>query len=682
MSSKFPIALTLVYLWGFLCLAFMTGFHPIALLLLPVAAAAFWLRERWPMSKMNGGIGIGASLLLTVLVSQTATDSGHLLGVGSLSFAIFAAGTLISFTVLRSTEETRLAIPGLCGFLLVACSMTTKIKLAAVVGLFGTLLLALALRERQGLKQSLRQLPPLLVMLALSLVLALAAKWSETRLAYLLNVFSVIPASGMRFPPSASLNSLQRSNYSDVVVLRVYGDVAPPYLVGRSFADFDDRSFWQWKPTKEEKHPTGTVSSPISKGASLQVYPNRADDLKPQLSSPVIVEFPDGGSGFTFYTPRYFSALATDLPRLHRYSDGLWQVLARDSFSGFYCLYPYVNGWVNQGPVEPLSDEDRARYLALPKTLTPEVARQAQEVAGAYPDPEEKANRITTYFQTQFEYGYDYPFESDRTALEEFLQKRPPAHCEFFATATALMLRAQGVPTRYINGFVVQERSFDDDYYVIRLKHAHAWVEAYLPGKGWTTIDPTPPGVLQSPEAQNSTMRGALEWLSNSWRQLLSWTRLSPLEMFESAKRFLTSRPPGDWLALLAVIGGIWGFRRWLGSRHHRPRKGPLEAPFLAGRHERLTPLLESLQNAITPSEWRRQAWETPSQWADRLHLSTLEPATASRTRVALERYGALRYGGSVAEAELASLQAELTELRRAFEGKSLEARERPQHKK
>jgi transglutaminase-like putative cysteine protease len=677
MSSNFPVAGTLLYGWAFLCLAFMSGLHPLALSLLPVAAVAYWFRERWPLSKRNAGIGAGAALALTVVVWQTAEDSGYLLGVGSLSFAVFAAATLMAFTLLRSTEETRLAIPGLCGILLVACSMSVKIKFVIVVGLVGTMLLALALRERQGLVLSFRQAPPLLVMFCLAMVMATGAKWSETRLAYLLNLFSVIPASGIRFPPTATLNSLQQSHFSDVVVLRVYGDVAPPYLVGRSFVDYDDKSFWHWRPTKEEVYPSGTVASPANDGVSLQVYPN-IKGSEPDLSSPVMVEFPDGGSGFTFYTPRYFSALATDLPRLHRYGDGLWQVLARDEFSGLYCLYPNAEGWVNPGPPEVLSQEERAKHLALSPGLTPEVARLAQEVAGAYPDPEEKARRITTFFQTKFEYGYDFPFESPKTALEEFLLKRPAAHCEFFATSTALMLRAQGVPTRYINGFVVQERSFDNTYFVIRLKHAHAWVEAYLPGQGWTTFDPTPPGVLDKPETQNSTFRGMLEWISNRWRQLISWFRMPPTDMLESVKRFLTSRSPGQWLAAIALLAGVWGLRRWRRWRRRGRPSLKTDAPFRAGRHERLTPLLETLQGAVHPPEWRRQAWETPAQWADRLAASRLDPEVLLRTRAALERYGAARYGAVSDEAEAARLESELVALRRAFEGKSLEARERP----
>lgn len=677
MSSRFPMTLALLYAWGLGCLVFMSEAAPVSLLLSLLGLLAFALRERWSMSRRNVVLALIGSAVVTGMVWQTSEHGGRLLGAASLSAAVFAACCLISFTVLRSQEETRLAIPGLCGFLLATCTLSTDIRLVALVGVTGTLLLALALRERQGLSNGWRQLPPLLLMAGLTVVLALAAKWSETRASYLLNLFSMIPASGIRFPPSASLNSLQRSSASDVVVLRVYGDTAPPYMVGRTFTDFDNRSFWNWKPTKKEVLPVGDATSPLAPGLTLKVFPNVSGQQPNLAGQPAVIEFPDGGSGFTFYAPRYFSALATDLPRLHRYSDGLWQVLALDSFSGTYCLYPYQDGWVRQGPPEILSQADRARATALPDNLTPEIARLAEEVAGRYSDHREKARRITTFFQTQFEYGYDFPFESEETALEEFLIKRPPAHCEFFATATALMLRAQGVPTRYINGFVVQERSIDDSYYVIRLKHAHAWVEAYLPGQGWTTFDPTPPGVLESPESQNSSRWDAtLEWLSNRWRQFVSWFRLSPTEMLGSVRRFLAARSAKEALGLLLLAGAFYGIRSWWRRRGRQRRSEGPSTPFQAGRDERLSPLLDRLQEAVRPAGWRRQPWETLPQWSERLRGSTLDPNLRERLERALLWYAAARYGAQV---EASGLEAELEQLRAALEGNSLEARERPE---
>ncbi len=679
MSFKTSWIVALLYLWAFLSSAYMSGFHPLTVLFIPLAAVVYALRERIPGNRWMIGLSSIGALVVAGGVWQSTKEPGYLLGVGTIALAIFLSLELMLFTLLRPTEGTRLSIPGLSGALLIACTMSLHIHLVAVVAGVAIVLLSLALREKAGLSLGrARLLFPLIVMLTLGFILATAAKWSETRLAYYLNLFAVIPASGIRFPPTSTLSSLQQWGGSDVVVLRVYGDDSPPYLVGRTFTNFDEFSSWVWKPTKREVTPTETLDVP--NGQQLPYYANWPNSNKSRGSS-VLVEFPDGGSGFTFYTPRYFAGFATDLSQLHQYSDGMWQVLARDRFSGFYWLFPYQDGWKSPEPPEVLSEPERQKCLELPANLTPEVALQAQKVAGAYSDHEEKARRITTYFQTQFTYGYDYPFESTQTALEEFLQKRPPAHCEFFATATALMLRSQGVPTRYINGFVVQERSFNNEYFVIRLKHAHAWVEVYLAGQGWVTFDPTPPGTLDDPNTKGPFFSAALEWFSNRWRQLLAWFRLSPADMLASIKRMLTRLTPLQWISLLGIALSLWGLKRWWLARRNRPKSSRLmSSTFVAGRHERLTPALESLQQAVSPSEWRRRPWETPEEWLLRLQLSTLEANLMDKLSQALTDYQAARYGTPRDTAQLEDLEEELSRLRQAFEGKSLEAREARTH--
>ncbi len=673
--SPFPWATALLYAWAFFAFVYMSELHPFSLLCLPLALLAFWQRGHLALNRWWVGGALLISAILTGVIWQTTEKSGHLLGVGSVALASFAALVLILITLLRSTASTHLMLPGFSGALVVACSLSIAMQPVALIASVTTVLLAAALRERSGLKSGIgRLLVPMLTLGLLGFTLASTAKWSETRLARYLNIFAIVPASGIRFPPTSTLNSLQQWGGSDIVVLRVYGDEPPSYLVGRTFSEFDERQTWIWKPTKKEVRSSQTVT--LYDGQKLSYYPSLPNSGQPQ-TSPVLVEFPDGGSGFTFYAPRNFAGLATDVSQMHQYSDGMWQVLARESFSGTYRLFPNSNGWENPNRPEPLSPQERQKCLELPASLTPEVFLQAKEIAGSYSEPEEKARRITTYFQTQFTYGYDFPFKSSETALEEFLQKRPPAHCEFFATAAALMLRAQGVPTRYINGFVVQERSLDGTYCVIRLKHAHAWVEVYLADQGWVIFDPTPPGTLDEPDTRGPFFSAFVEWASNLWRKLISWFRLSPFDMIDSVRRFLTSRSPTEWLGVIGVLVSLWGMRRWWISRRvQKPQIRKGESKFVAGRHSRLTPALESLQSAFSPASWRREEWETPQQWCIRLKTSSLSDELRERLEAAVCRYEACRFGPSPQESDLIQLESELSALQQAFKGNSLEARE------
>ena len=55
----------------------------------------------------------------------------------------------------------------------------------------------------------------------------------------------------------------------------------------------------------------------------------------------------------------------------------------------------------------------------------------------------------------------------------------------------AVLLRASGVPTRLVNGFLMGEYNPVGDAYIVRQSDAHSWVEVYLPRVGWFPIDPT-----------------------------------------------------------------------------------------------------------------------------------------------------------------------------------------------
>ncbi len=92
--------------------------------------------------------------------------------------------------------------------------------------------------------------------------------------------------------------------------------------------------------------------------------------------------------------------------------------------------------------------------------------------------------------------------------IEDFVANHRAGHCEYFASALALMLRSQGIPARVVVGFHCDEFNLIGGYYQVRQHHAHAWVEAYLdpdevreelpPGSdtspygGWLRLDATP----------------------------------------------------------------------------------------------------------------------------------------------------------------------------------------------
>jgi hypothetical protein len=89
-----------------------------------------------------------------------------------------------------------------------------------------------------------------------------------------------------------------------------------------------------------------------------------------------------------------------------------------------------------------------------------------------------------------------------RTALNEFLLSRRTGHCEYFATATVLLLRSVGIPARYTVGYSLQEYSGLEEQHIARARHAHSWTLAHVDG-AWKIVDTTPAiwGELEAEEA-------------------------------------------------------------------------------------------------------------------------------------------------------------------------------------
>ena len=132
-------------------------------------------------------------------------------------------------------------------------------------------------------------------------------------------------------------------------------------------------------------------------------------------------------------------------------------------------------------------------YLKLPKTLDPRIAGLAAQFASGAGTFYEKAAAIERAIQSS--YGYTLEMQAPPNGgdpLAYFLFVRKKGHCEYFASAMAVMLRTQGIPSRIVNGFRNGEYNDVSGRYIIRAKDAHSWVEAYIPSYGWATFDPTP----------------------------------------------------------------------------------------------------------------------------------------------------------------------------------------------
>jgi hypothetical protein len=134
------------------------------------------------------------------------------------------------------------------------------------------------------------------------------------------------------------------------------------------------------------------------------------------------------------------------------------------------------------------------------------------------------------------------------------------------------LLRLEGVPTRYVTGFVVSASSFEAGHYVVRMSDAHAWIEAYLDGV-WREVDPTPPAEYERLHARpwhwwsvaGEWVRGAWMWLTAAVRQCLRAGDVRWLtRQAVAALRYFVSRPLAVGAVLLLLAAWRLPIRRWL----------------------------------------------------------------------------------------------------------------------
>lgn len=138
-----------------------------------------------------------------------------------------------------------------------------------------------------------------------------------------------------------------------------------------------------------------------------------------------------------------------------------------------------------------LESADRDSLLDCPLSDTSKqvAARIVSQEATLY----DKVIAVEKYLSgPDFLYSLEDSSTEARSVIDDFINNTRTGHCEKFATAMALLLRSQGIPSRVVSGFRGGEWSESDRTYTIRANMAHLWVEVWFPTVGWVTFDPSP----------------------------------------------------------------------------------------------------------------------------------------------------------------------------------------------
>jgi transglutaminase-like putative cysteine protease len=305
-------------------------------------------------------------------------------------------------------------------------------------------------------------------------------------------------------------------------------------------------------------------------------------------------------------------------------------------------------------PLDPtLTTAPDGLYLALPPQLDPEIRALAARVTTAGQDEAERALALVEHLGSAYDYERRPTAPLGAQPLSAFLLDHQRGHCELFATALAVLLRIEGIPSRVVNGFYGGVWNPVGRYWLVRHADAHAWVEAWLPGRGWVSLDPTP-----SPERRSAGLaQAAVDHASTQWtHRVLSLDGPAQLEALSTPgaqlRRLLRSGPdtpsleaPSRLLDLLLsglmvtalAVAALMAWRRL--------------APWLAGERLAPPPATGEVERCLRAGLrlLHRRGWHPPAhlpplaaaRWATR----RAGPGAAPFEAIA-ELHYRVRYGG------------------------------------
>lgn len=371
------------------------------------------------------------------------------------------------------------------------------------------------------------------------------------------------PVKKSGFSNRVDLSSGGRIYDDDSVVMRVEIDreqrpLWTGYLRGAVLETFDGR-VWSERPGKSER---------VYSNSRGEIHlPPRAGYGGPPVRQRIYLESTDSPVLFAMSRPSVFYM---DRPFLLVGDDEAVKRPFGDSWRIHYDVVSHVIPPIDRDPdvlnrwrqsVSQANAADRAS-LALPAPM-PKVETLARRVTQGAANPVEAALRISRYLSSEFTYATDASAGGAESPVEAFLFETRRGHCEYFASAMCTMLRSVGIPARMVTGFHSNEWNERGGYVVVRMRHSHSWVEAYIKPFGWIEFDPSPATPASGGGSSwFARLKQAADYLNLRWnRYILSYDlqrQLSVLRTLNERSRQLTADfdGPGATSALRRL--GAW----------------------------------------------------------------------------------------------------------------------------
>ena len=270
------------------------------------------------------------------------------------------------------------------------------------------------------------------------------------------------------------------------------------YLRGNILEGYSDS---KWSPVSAHFPPLSYKLSAVDDDLMAQLIHHEIEQLALTQTNPVgpyptVAISGSDGAGLGVSHDGNFSVTGRD-------NHGAAQRYITGSFG--QPLTPKQRQYMKQFERDPRSTMSPLQRVKLPvqagKKIDALAHRWTQDLLAkrdAHPESTDDNNlriarRIAQKLMELYPYSLDLS-DSDptRDGVEDFLFHMKKGHCEYFASALAVMCNRLDIPARVVTGFVLNEYDPETQEYTVREKDAHAWCEIYHPKKGWVLVDPTP----------------------------------------------------------------------------------------------------------------------------------------------------------------------------------------------
>ena len=243
--------------------------------------------------------------------------------------------------------------------------------------------------------------------------------------------------------------------------------------------------------------------------------------------------------------------------------------------------------------------------LLIPKSELSGIAKIVKELALDKMSEQDILNTIRRYFLVEYTYSLDLKGkQNQQTPLQNFLNYSKSGHCEFFATATTLILRQAKIPARYATGYMAHEYSRLGNHLVIRQRDAHAWAKVYVNGQ-WKNFDTTPPSFFEMDrqKIKSSFISDFFSFISFKLSLLRHETGADLMKQY------------GLWLILPLVL--ILFFRLRRSNRIKRIKF--FDKPLEDAKKDALDISFHLIEKKMTQQGFPRYPYETYFSWLERI---------------------------------------------------------------